>query len=161
MTGPATDGPGPTVPDPTRGLRGVYAAVLVLEAIVVGLALLVLPKFGVGATPLGVGLIGGLAVAMVVASGLQRRPWGLGLALGLQVATIACGLLVPALAVVGLIFAAVWTGILLMAPRRAAPVRARRAAGAGRGPRGGPEVRRRRTAGAVVGAAGAVDTLRA
>jgi hypothetical protein len=114
MTGPATDGPGPTVPDPTRGLRGVYAAVLVLEAIVVGLALLVLPKFGVGATPLGVGLIGGLAVAMVVASGLQRRPWGLGLALGLQVATIACGLLVPALAVVGLIFAAVWTGILLM-----------------------------------------------
>ena len=58
--------------------------------------------------------IGGLAVAMVVASGLQRRPWGLGLALGLQVATIACGLLVPALAVVGLIFAAVWTGILLM-----------------------------------------------
>ena len=115
MTGPATDGPGPTVPDPTRGLRGVYAAVLVLEAIVVGLALLVLPKFGVGATPLGVGLIGGLAVAMVVASGLQRRPWGLGLAVGLQVATIACGLLVPALAVVGLIFAAVWTGILLMA----------------------------------------------
>ena len=115
MTGPATDAPGPTVPDPTRGLRGVYAAVLVLEAIVVGLALLVLPKFGVGATPLGVGLIGGLAVAMVVASGLQRRPWGLGLALGLQVATIACGLLVPALAVVGLIFAAVWTGILLMA----------------------------------------------
>ena len=107
--------PGPTVPDPTRGLRGVYAAVLVLEAIVVGLALLVLPKFGVGATPLGVGLIGGLAVAMVVASGLQRRPWGLGLALGLQAATIACGLLVPALAVVGLIFAAVWTGILLMA----------------------------------------------
>ena len=115
MTGPATDAPGPTVPDPTRGLRGVYAAVLVLEAIVVGLALLVLPKFGVGATPLGVGLIGGLAVAMVVASGLQRRPWGLRLALALQVATVACGLLVPALGVMGLVFAAVWTGILLMA----------------------------------------------
>jgi Protein of unknown function (DUF4233) len=120
MSTPAPKAPGPavpdpTVPDPTRGLRGVYAAVLVLEAIVVGLALLVLPKFGAGATPLGVGLIGGLAVAMVVASGLQRRPWGLGLALGLQVATIACGLLVPALAVVGLIFTAVWTGILLMA----------------------------------------------
>jgi len=107
--------PVPEVPDPTRGLRGVFAAVLVLEAIVVGLALLVLPKFGAGATPLGVGLIGGLAVAMVVASGLQRRPWGLGLALGLQAATVACGLLVPALAVVGLIFAAVWTAILLMA----------------------------------------------
>ena len=105
----------PTVPDPTKGLRGVYAAVLVLEAIVVGLALLVLPKFGAGATPLGVGLIGGLALAMIVASGLQRRPWGLAVALTLQVVTIALGLLVPALAIVGLIFAAVWTGILLMA----------------------------------------------
>jgi Protein of unknown function (DUF4233) len=108
-------GPVPAVPDPRKGLRGVYAAVLVLEAIVVGLALLVLPKFGTGATPLAVGLIGGLALLMVVASGLQRRPWGLPLALGLQVATIACGLLVPALAIVGLIFVAVWAGILLMA----------------------------------------------
>ena len=40
--------PVPEIPDPTKGLRGVYAAVLVLEAIVVGLALLVLPKFGAG-----------------------------------------------------------------------------------------------------------------
>ena len=73
-----------------------------------------LPKFGGGATPLGVGLIGGLAVAMVVAAGLQRRPWGLGLALALQVAMIACGLLVPALAVVGLVFALVWAGSCCM-----------------------------------------------
>ena len=106
--------PGSAVPDPMKGLRGVYAALLVLEAIVVGLALLVLPKFGTGATPLGVALIGGLAVAMVVASGLQRRPWGLGLALALQAATVACGLLVPALGVMGLVFAAVWAGLLLM-----------------------------------------------
>ena len=105
----------PTVPDPTKGLRGVYAALLVLEAIVVGLALLVLPKFGAGATPAGVALIGGLAVAMVVASGLQRRPWGLPLALVLQGVTIVFGLLVPALAIVGLVFATVWAGILLMA----------------------------------------------
>ncbi len=100
--------------DPLKGLRGVYAALLVLEAIVVGLALLVLPKFGEGATPLGIALIGGVAVLMVVAAGLQRRPWGLGLALALQVATLLCGLLVPALAVMGLVFAAVWAGILLM-----------------------------------------------
>jgi hypothetical protein len=92
----------------------VFAALLVLESIVVGLALLVLPKFGAGATPIGIALIGGLAVAMIVASGLQRRPWGLRLALVLQAATIACGLLVPALGVMGLVFAAVWGGILLM-----------------------------------------------
>ena len=106
--------PVPQIPDPTKGLRGVFAALLVLEAIVVGLALLVLPKFGTGATPLGVTLIAGVAVAMIVAAGLQRRPWGLGLALALQVAVVACGLLVPALGVMGLVFAAVWGGILLM-----------------------------------------------
>jgi len=106
--------PRPAIADPRKGLRGVYAALLVLEAIVVGLALLVLPKFGSGATPLGVGMIGALAVAMVVASGLQRRPWGLALALVLQAVTVACGLLVPGLAIVGLVFAAVWGGILLM-----------------------------------------------
>jgi hypothetical protein len=102
------------IPDPTAGLRGVFAALLVLESIVVALALLVLPKVGTGATPLGVGLIGGLALAMIVAAGLQRRPWGLPVALALQVATVLCGLLVPALGIMGLVFAAVWGGILLM-----------------------------------------------
>jgi hypothetical protein len=51
---------------------------------------------------------------MVVASGLQRRRWGLALALLLQVATVVCGLLVPALGVMGLVFAAVWGGVLLL-----------------------------------------------
>jgi Protein of unknown function (DUF4233) len=103
-----------TAPDPMKGLRGVYAATLTLEAIVVGLALLVLPKFGEGATPFGVTVISALAVAMVVAAGMQRRPWGLGLALGLQAVMIACGLLVPALGVLGVVFALVWAGILLL-----------------------------------------------
>jgi hypothetical protein len=103
-----------TAPDPMKGLRGVYAATLTLEAIVVGLALLVLPKFGEGATPFGVTVISALAVAMVVAAGMQRRPWGLGLALGLQAVMIACGLLVPALGVMGVVFALVWAVILLL-----------------------------------------------
>jgi hypothetical protein len=106
MTAPA--------PDPMKGVRGVFAATLVLEAIVVALALLVLPKFGEGATPFGVTVIASLAVLMIVAAGLQRRPWGLGLALGLQVAVIACGLLVPALGVMGVVFALVWGGLLLL-----------------------------------------------
>jgi hypothetical protein len=103
-----------TAPDPMKGLRGVYAATLTLEAIVVALALLVLPKFGEGATPFGVTAISLLAVAMIVAAGLQRRPWGLWLALGLQAAMIACGLLVAALGVLGVVFALVWAGILLL-----------------------------------------------
>jgi hypothetical protein len=103
-----------SAPDPMKGLRGVYAATLTLEAIVVALALLVLPKFGEGATPFGVIVISGLAVAMVVAAGLQRRPWGLGLALGLQAVMIVCWLLVPALGMMGIVFALVWAGILLL-----------------------------------------------
>ncbi|MGI9002571.1 MAG: DUF4233 domain-containing protein [Pseudonocardia sp.] len=101
-------------PDPMKGLRGVFAATLVLESIVVLLALLVLPKFGEGATPLGVTVIATLAVAMIVAAGVQRRPWGLRLALTLQVVVIACGLLVPALGVLGVVFALVWGGLLVL-----------------------------------------------
>jgi hypothetical protein len=102
-------------PDPMKGLRGVFAAVLVLESVVVGLALLVLPKFGDGATPLGVSVIGGIAVLMLLGAGLQGRTWGLGYALVLQVATIVAGfVLVPALGIVGILFALVWAGILWM-----------------------------------------------
>jgi hypothetical protein len=97
-----------------KGLRGVFAATLVLESIVVLLSLLVLANVGSGATPLGVTVIVALGVMMIVAAGLQRRPWGLGLALGLQVVMIACGLLVPALGAMGIVFALVWVGLLLM-----------------------------------------------
>jgi hypothetical protein len=103
-----------TAPDPMKGLRGVYAATLTLEAIVVALSLLVLAKFGEGATPFGVTVIVALAVAMIVAAGVQRRPWGLWFALGLQGVMILCGLLVPALGVMGVVFALVWAGILLL-----------------------------------------------
>jgi uncharacterized protein DUF4233 len=103
-----------TAPDPMKGLRGVYAATLTLEAIVVALSLLVLSKFGEGATAFGVTVIVALAVAMIVAAGVQRRPWGLWFALGLQAVMILCGLLVPALGVMGVVFALVWAGILLL-----------------------------------------------
>jgi hypothetical protein len=105
----------PAPSDPLKGLRGVFAAVLVLEAIVVALALLVLPKFGEGPDPVGTAVIAGLAVLMLLAAGVQRRPWGLGVALGLQVPVIVVGLvLVPALGVMGIVFAVVWAVILWM-----------------------------------------------
>ncbi|MCO1656559.1 DUF4233 domain-containing protein [Pseudonocardia humida] len=107
--------PAPAPPDPLKGLRGVYAAILVLESIAVALSMLVLPKDDPGTNSIAITLITGLTVLMVVAAGLQRRPWGLGLALGLQVATIVVGLvLLPALAVMGVVFAVVWGGILWM-----------------------------------------------
>ena len=103
-----------SAPDPERGLRGVFAATLVLEAIAVLLALLVITRVGEGTGPLGVAIVVALAGALLVAAGLQRRPWGLGLALALQLAVIACWPLTPALGVLGLVFALVWLGLLLM-----------------------------------------------
>ncbi len=115
MSEPASEPSAPTAPDPMKGIRGVFAAMLVLEAIVVLLALLVFARFGSGPATVGVAVIVGLALLMVVGSGLQRRPWGLWLALALQVATIVAGfVLVTPLGVVGVVFALVWVGLLLM-----------------------------------------------
>lgn len=114
------DGVRPPPTDPMKGARGVFAATLILEAIVVLLALLVLPRFGSGSTALGAGVISGLAVAMIVVSGLQRRRWGLGAALVLQVLLVAASFaFVPSLAVVAFAFVIVF-GILLWMRREVA-----------------------------------------
>lgn len=105
----------PPATDPMKGIRGIFAATLILEAIVVLLALLVLPKFGDGATAVGVTTMVVIAMAMILASGLQRRPWGLTVAIGLQVVTIVAGFwLVTALGIMGVVFAIVWAVLVWM-----------------------------------------------
>jgi len=103
------------IPDPMKGIRGVFAATLILEAIVVLLALLVLSKIGDGATPLSAGLVVGVAVLMIVGAGLQRRSWGLAFALVMQAVTVVVGFVfVPVLGVMGVVFALVFGGLILM-----------------------------------------------
>ncbi|MGQ0718864.1 MAG: DUF4233 domain-containing protein [Pseudonocardiales bacterium] len=98
--------------DPLQGLRGVFVGTLVMEAIVVGLALLVVDRLGGGiAGPAG-WYTAGLALAMVLAAFAQRRPWGLGLALVLQVAMVAGWFAHPALGGLGLLFVLVWSYLL-------------------------------------------------
>lgn len=109
------EGVRPPPTDPMKGARGVFAATLVLEAIVVLLALLVLPRFGSGSTALGFGVVAGIAVAMIVASGLQRRPWGLGAALALQVLLlVAAVVFLSSLVVVAVVFILVWAVLVWM-----------------------------------------------
>jgi len=99
-------------PDPLRGLRGIFAGTLVMEAIVVGLALLVVGRFSGGlGGPAGWYTVG-LAVGMLVAACMQRRPWGLSLALALQVAMVAGWFAHPALGAMGLLFVLVWVYLL-------------------------------------------------
>ncbi|MGH3945263.1 MAG: DUF4233 domain-containing protein [Pseudonocardiaceae bacterium] len=98
--------------DPLRGLRGVFAGTLVMEAIVVGLALLVVDRLGGGIGGPAGWYTAGLALAMLIAAGVQRRRWGLGLALILQVGMVVGWFAHPALGGLGILFALVW-GYLL------------------------------------------------
>jgi len=109
---PAPRSPG----DPLKGFRGVVAATLVLEAIVVLLSLLVVGKFGGDD-----GGAGGIAAVLVLAAVLLAlirfagRPWAVTAALAVQAALILCGaLLVGVLAAVGLIFGFVWFALFWM-----------------------------------------------
>ncbi|MGH3784576.1 MAG: DUF4233 domain-containing protein [Pseudonocardiaceae bacterium] len=123
----------PVQPDPLRGLRGIFAGTLVMEAIVVGLALLVVSRIGGAlAAPAGC-YTAALALAMVVAAFVQRHSWGLGLALALQVAMVAGWFASPALGALGLLFLLVWGFLLYL---RWAVVRQQRlpAGGGGKNP---------------------------
>lgn len=116
MTTDATPTPefGPPDRDPWKGLRGVMAGTLVLEAIVVLLALPVVATTGGGLTVVTGTYVVALAVAMVVMSGMQRRPWALGANLGLQLLAVAAAVFSIPLGAVGVLFAAVWAYLMYL-----------------------------------------------
>jgi len=89
-------------------VRGIAASVLVFEGMVVFFATLVaLDLSDVDhATLWWTG--GTLAVACLLAAGLLGRPWGYQVGSALQVLVIAAGFLVPAMFVLGAVFAALW-----------------------------------------------------
>ncbi len=106
----------PVHTDPLRALPGIFAGTLVMEAIVVGLALLVVNRIGGGLGAPAGWYTAGLALAMVVAAFVQRHSWGLGLALVLQVAMVVGWFAHPALGGIGVLFVLVW-GYLLYVRR--------------------------------------------
>jgi hypothetical protein len=102
----------PPKSDPLKSFRGVVAAGLILEGIVVLLALPVVAKLGDGLATWQGFLVGALALALFLACGAAGRPWGIGLALGLQVMMIACWFAVTALGILGIVFGLVWLCLL-------------------------------------------------
>ena len=108
---------------PSKYLRQLCGTVLAMEAIVIGLAIpvaIVLEHLRHGVAG-GVG--GGLAVCALLLSGLVGRPrmdWALVAGSVLQVLVIAAGIVVPAMYILGVIFAALWVTGIWLARRLAA-----------------------------------------
>ncbi|UYM04297.1 DUF4233 domain-containing protein [Solicola gregarius] len=95
-------------------MRGMCAAMLFFEAIVLGLAtpvMIAVEDVDTGVA-LAVGL--GLAVLALLIAGMLRWPWAYNLGHALQVAAIALGVLVPIMYFVGAMFAALWAGAFLL-----------------------------------------------
>ncbi|MEU1526960.1 DUF4233 domain-containing protein [Nocardia rhamnosiphila] len=104
----------PAPPDPWKGLRGVMAGALVLEAITVLLALPVVADIAGGVTWVSGSYLVVLALVMIAGAGLQRRSWAVPFNLGLQVPVLIGGVFHLSIAVIGVVFLAVWAFILLL-----------------------------------------------
>ena len=94
-------------------MRGVAAAALAIEAVVLLLAIQPMRVLGVRLTGVAVGVIVALAIACVVLAGLLRHRWAWPAASGLQVALFVAGLVFHAsLAVLAVCFGGVWAYVL-------------------------------------------------
>jgi hypothetical protein len=115
-------------------VRGIAAAVLVFEGLVVLFATLV----ALDLTDVDDGtlwLVGGaVSVACVVAAGLLRRPWGYAVGTALQVVVVATGLVVPVMFFLGLLFAGLWFVVLHLGRKVERLQRERAAEGPGETP---------------------------
>jgi hypothetical protein len=106
-------------------MRVLTSAVLVMEAIVLGLAIPV--ALVAGGQPASVGwLLGALALVALLLPGFARRPFYVPAGWVLQGAVIACGVFTAYLFALGAIFAALWWAALHFG-RKAEAIRAQQA----------------------------------
>jgi hypothetical protein len=105
------------VPLEGKNIRRLCGTVLIFEAIVIGLAIPVAIVLEDANHGLAGGVGGALAVCAVLIGGVVGRPrmgWALVAGTVLQLLIIAAGVVVPAMYILGVIFAALWvTGIWL------------------------------------------------
>ena len=112
MTEPAASAEPVRVRRQRGAAESLGAIVLVFESIVVFLGGLVI--YGLRALPEGIapwwGIVAGavLALLMIALSGMLRHRWGIALGWALQFVVVLGAVLVPALALVGLIFGGMW-----------------------------------------------------
>ena len=112
------------IPLEGKSIRQLCGIVLVFEAIVIGLAILPAIVLEHANRGLAGGIGGALAVCAVLIGGMVGRPrmgWAVYAGTILQVLVIAAGVVVPAMYVLGVIFAALWVTGLWLARRYPAP----------------------------------------
>jgi Protein of unknown function (DUF4233) len=105
-------------------MRQLCGTVLIMEAIILGLAIPVAIVLEHANRPLAGGIGGGLALCALLLSGVVGRPrmdWALKAGTVLQVAVIAAGIVVSAMYALGVIFAALWVTGIWLARRHEAP----------------------------------------
>ena len=104
----------PQEPDPWRSFRGVMAATLLLEAIVVLLALPAVATVGGGLTAFSTAYLIGFAVLLVLMAGVQGRPWAIWANVAVQAVLIAGWAIYPGVGFIGIVFAVVWLIIVYL-----------------------------------------------
>ncbi|HEY5050227.1 MAG TPA: DUF4233 domain-containing protein [Acidothermaceae bacterium] len=94
--------------DAVKGKRRLTSSVLAMEVVVFWLAIIVaiVQEHVSVAAALAIG--GALAVGCIVIAAMISRPWAYLAGGALQVLAIGCGFVVPAMFVVGAIFAVLW-----------------------------------------------------
>ncbi|NHC12704.1 DUF4233 domain-containing protein [Motilibacter deserti] len=97
--------------------RSLAAIVLTFEAFVVFFAMLVAANLSDLPTGSVVAMGGSLAIACLLVVGLLRHRWAYVLGSLLQVAVVASGLVVPAMWLLGTLFAAMWFVFLVLSAR--------------------------------------------
>jgi Protein of unknown function (DUF4233) len=98
----------PPPADPWKSFRGVMAATLILEAIVVLLAIPVVGAVGGGLNGASLGYLIGLAALLILLGGVQGRPWAIWVNLGVQVVVLAGFVVYPGVGFLGVLFTGLW-----------------------------------------------------
>ncbi|GBG37496.1 DUF4233 domain-containing protein [Mycobacterium montefiorense] len=98
----------PPPADPWKSFRGVMAATLILEAIVVLLAIPVVGAVGGGLNGASLGYLVGLAALLILLCGVQGRPWAIWVNLAVQLLVLAGFAVYPGVGFIGLLFSGLW-----------------------------------------------------
>lgn len=112
--------------------RRLCAAILFLQAIVLGLTTPVLISVKDVSVPWSLTIGLGLLVACLLAAGLLRFPWAYWIGWAIQACSLALGLLITPMVVLGLVFLTLWATAYFLGTKIEREVAEREAAGHGR-----------------------------